>query len=485
MFNLKDKLFNDFISLLTPSSIISLMDSFKQYQTSHHIKESEQKIQKAPFLTIMKKQFPQYVSFNEIFLLIFNRFRCQKCHISPSQSLSNIIPTDDIYIYDIVVALLMFTKCDFKDKIHTLFNLTDYDSDGFINKREISKMIYKTNILFCEEENGFKSESTLIHQSLGYIKATKALNMLLYYPGELNEVICEEKFITFDMFYKCLCKIENYKYVIIPTFINIKKCLGVERKEKELTMNDRNVEEFSKVANKLICGFGYGNNCVDKVNIKKYLQETRNENHNNIGDINNISDIHDNNNKSGVYGMKKKASTKKVIVVNNSLKKSGSTSNIKSNTNSPVISLLQSTHKKTLSHNKSTGDLDYDKFCHLELPPCKIKIICNPHQQNYHHNNHILTKKSNSTLTSLPSISKTPLLRTYDEIINDIYSLLDMTKNDDVGMERLHKISKEINHKAHNMKTNVKDRFNFQNDFKMDFYKEKNIKLIHNLGLNI
>ena len=60
-----------------------------------------------------------------------------------------------------------------------------------------------------------------------------------------------------------------------------------------------------------------------------------------------------------------------------------------------------------------------------------------------------------------------------------------MTKNDDVGMERLHKISKEINHKAHNMKTNVKDRFNFQNDFKMDFYKEKNIKLIHNLGLNI
>ena len=79
MLKLKDKLFNDFISFLTPSSITNVMKEMKQYQLDHHLRESEPKISKSGFLLIMKKLFPEYTSFNDIFNLIFNRFQSQKC----------------------------------------------------------------------------------------------------------------------------------------------------------------------------------------------------------------------------------------------------------------------------------------------------------------------------------------------------------------------------------------------------------------------
>jgi hypothetical protein len=47
--------------------------AIKEIETSHHIKESEQKIQKAPFLTIMKKQFPQCLIRTLLKVIIFNR----------------------------------------------------------------------------------------------------------------------------------------------------------------------------------------------------------------------------------------------------------------------------------------------------------------------------------------------------------------------------------------------------------------------------
>ena len=90
MLNLKDKLFSDFIALLNPESISTLIAEMKKYQIEHKLKESEVYITKNGFFLIMKRIFPQYTSFNDIFALIFNRFQHRKCGVNSLNG--NLIP---------------------------------------------------------------------------------------------------------------------------------------------------------------------------------------------------------------------------------------------------------------------------------------------------------------------------------------------------------------------------------------------------------
>ena len=461
MLKLKDKLFNDFISFLTPSSITNVMKEMKQYQIEHHLRESEPKISKSGFLLIMKKLFPEYTSFNDIFTLIFNRFQSQKCILSQTNknfSLHDITPEEEINIYDVTIALLMFSKCEFKQKLQTLYTITDYDDDGFINRREISTMIYRTNILFCEEENAFTSESTLIQQSLGYIKAAKALNLVLYHPGNLSDVLSKERFITFDDFYDAMKRIENYKYKIIPAFVNIKQCLSVQRKEKEFAMNANVTEDFVDIANELITKNDFTKG-KDKLNLnkQKYIN-------------------YENNTK---MNMKKLLASKLKMIKRKNNNTNTSTSN-KNNKNDTISSF----YTKERYHNKSMCEIggaraEYNKICHIEIPPCKIKSVVT----NINSTTSKKLPKLSSRLSSSKKIlamkrsasaslmmSTTPLLRTYNEIINDINVLLDKTSGDELCLERLNAIQRAVSDKAAKMKNKVKSNNTFQHDFKMDFY---------------
>ena len=53
-----------------------------------------------------------------------------------------------------------------------------------------------------------------------------------FYEPELKKQLWDNKYISFDVFYNSLIKIDNYKYNIIPTFINLKKCLLTKRKDE-------------------------------------------------------------------------------------------------------------------------------------------------------------------------------------------------------------------------------------------------------------
>ena len=70
-------------------------------------------------------------------------------------------------------------------------------------------------------------------------------------PGGLANILKKEKVVNFDTFFECLEKIENYKYEIIPCFINIKKCLYNQRKEKIIEVKNKNKKEFVRISSAL------------------------------------------------------------------------------------------------------------------------------------------------------------------------------------------------------------------------------------------
>lgn len=49
----------------------------------------------------------------------------------------------------------------------------------------------------------------------------------------------EEKYINFDLLYRSIKLIKDYKYKIIPCYINLKQCLNNIKKEKIIQINDK------------------------------------------------------------------------------------------------------------------------------------------------------------------------------------------------------------------------------------------------------
>ena len=62
-------------------------------------------------------------------------------------------------------------------------------------------MITTMNFLFCNEETPVQTESTIVSQSLANIKVAENLNSLMYFPGELKEVLRNEIYINFSALY--------------------------------------------------------------------------------------------------------------------------------------------------------------------------------------------------------------------------------------------------------------------------------------------
>lgn len=279
--NIPDDAFKEFQQAITSKIIYDFYNESTIFTENSKPTEKSHKISKSNFISICKTIFSESNNphFSHIYSLIFERFKEKKCIFTLNSSnmyvLSDIVSTGKIEVYVVELFLCILMKTEFKKKIEIMFYITDSDSDGLINEREIKKLILTTNKMFYEGSLELFSGSTLVQQSLSNIKANKILSILLYGPGELNQKFSKCKYISFDQFYDSITRIDNYMYIIIPTFINLKNCLMTQRKEMEFKMNNKSQKDFLKISYEILNNKGGQNSartflkkCFDQKQIK-------------------------------------------------------------------------------------------------------------------------------------------------------------------------------------------------------------------------
>ena len=217
--------------------------------------------------------------YDEIYDLIFNRFREIKCIIKNNKNvfyLTDCKKENYINSYNLICALTIFLKTSFENKIKLLFNLSDNDEDGYLNRYEIENMIISINQLFGEEVSTINTYSSILSQSLTNIKINNILYELIYGEGDLYHKFIEEKnYINFDTFYKGIKKIKNYKYLIIPCFINFKDCLFSQKTEKMINVKEKNKKDFIDISSELVLDRNKDNNT--KYKYKKFSLNNLND----------------------------------------------------------------------------------------------------------------------------------------------------------------------------------------------------------------
>ena len=258
---LPDEIYEEFIEILTIDKLHEFFECTKQKEMEN-LKHT-MKLKKNQFIQIMKIVFiANNENFNLLYEFIFNRFKIFKAELKSTSHknsdqfyISKIYSDDEIDIFEINLALTMFIKCNFETKLRLLFEITDSDDDGFINEEELKKLIFTLNYMFCDEENSFGVESTILKQSLISIKIKDSLDKLMKFPGELEKIFDVQIYIEFNTFYNALKKIDNFKYSIIPVYINMKKSLNKKKYEKEIEMKYRLFTDFSTINNEIMSNF--------------------------------------------------------------------------------------------------------------------------------------------------------------------------------------------------------------------------------------
>lgn len=209
-------------------------------------------------------------SFNDLYYLLFQRFREIGCVVKNNKNifyLTDFNKKNFISSYNLVCVLTMFLKIPFDNKIKLLFELTDNDDDGYINKKEIEKMLTKVNQLFGEENKNIITNSSIASQSLASIKINNILSELFYGDGDLYKKLEEEKYINFDTLFKSIQKIRNYKYKILPCYISLKHCLSSQKSEKIINVKQNNKKDFVNISTEIILE---QNKTINKDNYKKF-----------------------------------------------------------------------------------------------------------------------------------------------------------------------------------------------------------------------
>ena len=405
--NIPDNAFLEFQQTITPEIIHEFYNESEICTEKEKSNERFHKLSKSNFISICKKIFSKSNNphFNQIYILIFERFKEKKCIFTMNTSnmyvLSDIVSTGKIEVYVVELFLCILMKAEFKKKIEIMFYITDSDSDGLINEREIKKLILTTNKMFYEGSLELFSGSTLVQQSLSNIKANKIVSILLYGPGELNKKFSKCKYISFDQFYDSITKIDNYMYIIIPTFINLKNCLMTQRKEMEFKMNNKRQKDFLKISYEILNSNGNHNSarsflkkCFDQKLIKKKKI------------INPLKEIKAKKQKEKELKLKKLIQIKKS---NKNLSSSSIEKKIKINKNNEnENSIINNNNKNNNNNIISYSDRKKDNFNALLKFVSIDKLNVNKNKNlNYNLNNNKINNDDNNTNTGYNYIYST------------------------------------------------------------------------------
>ena len=428
---LDDSVYDEFIQLLTISKFKEFAENCKlrEIENSKH----DMHLKKKDFIQVMKNSFPNNEKFIKLYEKIFNRFKLLKAEINHNHKIENnyfinrIFSEEEIDIYEICCALACFIKCYFNEKIKLLYDLTDIDDDGFISENEVKKLIYTVNLLFYEEANPSCTGSTILSQSLASIKSKKSFNMIMKHPGNLSNIIQEEKYINFNQFLNSVEKVYQYKFDLMPLFISLKKALSTVRGEKEFEIKNERFDEYGKISNDIVSVIKkegeYGTSIFD---FKKNLELLKKSSKTRL--------IHTSGNKR-----------KKLLHKANKLK------NVKKNNLNIVPTTINTFPKKEYY---DIYHINYNRIAGLETYPGKYNII-------------------KSDIKSFPAIKRKPFMHinttnyenrknnmgymTSQEIFDEIIALSNKHKISDEGPEELIKIGKEVNEVAFHARNKLKE----------------------------
>ena len=277
--NIPDKSFILFQMSITPDKISSFFDQGIMQNEKSNSKDFT-KLNKADFFLIFNSLFSKGLNnvgeLNQIYFLIFQRLKERKCVFkinspfsSKNYALADITSTEKIEIYIVQLFLSAIMITNYKNKLESMFNVTDTDNDKLINEDEIKKLVITTNKLFYEDSKEKFSKSSLIQQAIANFKANKALSKLLYGKSDLKKILEKEKYINFEQFYERLIMLDNYMYDIIPMFINIKKFLSNKQEEIEMYVDDKCKKDFVDISYELI----NKNNLISNVSPRNYMKQ--------------------------------------------------------------------------------------------------------------------------------------------------------------------------------------------------------------------
>ena len=249
--------FTVFQTNISKEKIINLNKEFKKLEKKGYINYTN-------FIQSMKNVFDDKKrikndmsnisinSYDDIYNLFFKRFREIKCIIKNDKEifyLTDLKKENYISTYKAIYALIVFLLAKFDVKLELIFNVTDLDEDGLLNKNEIKQMITTVNHLFVEETNTVKMNSSILSQSLTNIKVENILKELFEGEGDLNNIIdINGNYIDYNTFYKRIKKIKNYKYNLIPCFVNFKECLFNKKKENILKVKSKLRKDFINIS---------------------------------------------------------------------------------------------------------------------------------------------------------------------------------------------------------------------------------------------
>ena len=449
---LKESLYSEFLRQLTVSKVLQFTELCKQKEIESL--KRNMKMKKNAFLNIMRVCFPEEDYFDPLFEQIFNRFKIVKAELHcPNKKdnyfLSGFFSEDEIDMYEICCALACFVKCDFEQKIKLLFDITDIDDDGFINQKEVKKLIFTINILFSDERKNHNNDSTIAAQSIASIHSMEIIKKIMGFPGQLGKTLHDEKYINFQQFLESFTQLYNYKYDIIPLFVNLKKSLFVKKKEKEFELKYRNLNDYTEISNDIISNLKNDNaNFIGKSNIdfKKRLERIKKKTRN-------------------------KQSLAISVTTSNNIKKS-------------ILSNIFITRKKSeISDNvKSKDDITYtinsNDICGLEALPGKIKLTDIPKNDNQKPNliHEYIKRNFISKLSSSVNTERRGYMN-LNEVLSEIQTISNKHKAAEQIPEQMLAIEKEVKEIAADTAFYLKDR-NPNGNLQFGLFERKKKKLV-------
>ena len=249
-------IFDEFIQYLTIAKFKEFAENCKEREMENT--KHDMHLKKNQFIQIMKNSFLPDDKFTKLYEKIFNRFKILKAEVNRDHKIDNsyfisrIFSEEEIDIYEISCALACFVKCYFSEKLKLLFDITDIDDDGFISDTEVKKLIFTVNLLFYEEAHPSCTGSTILSNSLASIRAKKSFNMIMKHPGNLSEIIQEEKYIHFSQFKSAVEKVYQYKFDLMPMFISLRQAINTKRGEKEFDVKYETFHDYGKISNDIV-----------------------------------------------------------------------------------------------------------------------------------------------------------------------------------------------------------------------------------------